>query len=114
MVKLLTEAWPRFTASPHIDLGRIVKHDVIWLGFTEDRFTRAWHASKAVDVARKITLPPTARVRRCVRCNSPMEDIYPESKWPAWVVGVRKNCICTGNWGEAKGKPAQSSGRDGG
>ena len=114
ILKLLTDVWPRFIAQPSVDLGRIVKHDIAWLDFTEDKFTRAWHATKVVDVVRKTPLPPGAKVRRCVRCNAAIEDIYPESKWPGWVLSSMKNCICLGNWGEVQGKPGQGSGRGSG
>ncbi|KAF2094468.1 hypothetical protein NA57DRAFT_46246 [Rhizodiscina lignyota] len=104
VVKLLKETWPKFIQAPGIDLGRIVKHDIAWLGFTEDRYTKMWQARHTVDVVRKIVLPNSAKVRRCTRCNSGMEDIVPGEKFPAWVIGSMKNCICLGNWGATGGE----------
>lgn len=105
IMKLLTETWPRFIQQPGFDLGRAVKHDVAWLGFTEDRYTRAWQARHVVDVVRKTVLPRDARVRYCARCGSGMEDIVPSERYPGWVIGSMKNCLCLGNWGivERKG-----------
>lgn len=118
--KLLADLWPRFLARPDVDLGRIIRHDVTWLGFVEDRYSRAWHARHLVDVLRKVVLsgaaPRAHAVRRCPRCASAMDDILPGPQWPAWVLMNMKNCVCLGNWGASErygGCEGEGGGDDG-
>lgn len=102
--RLLVDTWPRFLMQPVVDLGRIHKHDIAWLGFTEDRWTRRWHEKHVVDVLRKtVVMPGVAKVRRCARCGMYMEDILPGPQWPAWVMMNMKNCVCLGNWSNVEG-----------
>lgn len=107
--KLLTETWPNFISSPNVDFGAIYKHDIAWLGFTEDHYTQQWHKRHVVDIVRKTRMPigiegvRKFKIRTCTRCGSKMEDIQPSAQWPGWVIGNMKNCVCLGNWGEVEG-----------
>lgn len=100
LTRVITQTWPKFTQFPGVDLGRIYKHDVTWLNVTKDKWTRQWQKRHFVDVVRKEVLPSTVAKRTCARCGSRTEVIRPGPRWPAWVVGCMKNCICMGNWAD--------------
>lgn len=105
--RLLTDTWPKFVSSSNVNFGAIYKHDISWLGFTEDRYTKQWQRKHVVDVVKKTIMArggtDLRKIRYCTRCASGMEDIQPEPRWPGWVIGSMKNCICLGNWGKVEG-----------
>ena len=57
------------------DPGKIYTHDIAWLNLTDDKKTKLFHEKHIVDVIRKLPLASNARLRRCPRCASVMEDI---------------------------------------
>jgi mediator of RNA polymerase II transcription subunit 16 len=90
------------------DPGKIMGHDVVWLGLTDDKRTKQFLERQRVDIIRKLPLGKGAKMRRCTRCGSVMEDIQlqggPQSNQQPWVWQSQKNCVCFASWasGEVK------------
>lgn len=84
------------------DPGKIHNHDVAWLGLTDDKHTKMFHEKHTVDVIRKLPLAANAKLRRCPRCASVMEDIAlaggPSSNQQQWIWQSQKTCICFNSW----------------
>ena len=83
------------------DPGKIHIHDVSWLNFTDDKRTKAVNDRIIFDAVRKIPLSPSAKLRRCPRCVSVMEDLSLDqlkSPQPPWVLQNQKNCVCGSSW----------------
>ena len=90
-----------------IDRAGLYFHDLSWLGLSDDRASDQWRKAHRLDVIRKIGLPAGAKVKRCTRCCSVMEDAAPQKGTTSWLMSLWRNCVC-GNWWmeleEEKGK----------
>ncbi|KAF2430482.1 hypothetical protein EJ08DRAFT_235033 [Tothia fuscella] len=84
------------------DPGKIHGHDVLWLGLTDDKRMKAFLERQRVDVIRKLPLRVGARMRRCTRCGSVMEDIQAQvghgGVQQEWVSKNQKTCVCFASW----------------
>jgi mediator of RNA polymerase II transcription subunit 16 len=91
------------------DPGKIHVHDVAWLGLTDDKRTKQWQEKYNLDVIKKMPIAANAKLRRCPRCASVMEDVSimgaagvggqaapPQQQ--QWVYQSQKTCICFNSW----------------
>jgi mediator of RNA polymerase II transcription subunit 16 len=92
---LMTTTLPKLT--PELDIGKLYFWDTTWLALTprggeEPRY----------DALKKTPLREGARLRRCRRCNSAMEDVFatPEASrdLPPWLQAAQRQCVCTCAW----------------
>ncbi len=101
---LLTTTLPRLLAELP-DTSRIYFADLKWLGLHDDRATREWGRTRAVDVVRKVVLGAETRQRRCTRCAAVMEDLSPVGeRGEGWLMFAQKFCVCFGNWIAVEGE----------
>jgi hypothetical protein len=91
----MTTTLPKLT--PELDIGKLYFWDTTWLALTprggeEPRY----------DALKKTPLREGARLRRCRRCNSAMEDVFatPEASrdLPPWLQAAQRQCVCTCAW----------------
>jgi hypothetical protein len=91
----MTTTLPKIT--PELDIGKLYFWDTTWLALTprggeEPRY----------DALKKTPLREGARLRRCRRCNSAMEDVFatPEASrdLPPWLQAAQRQCVCTCAW----------------
>ncbi|KAL8781895.1 MAG: hypothetical protein Q9194_000088 [Teloschistes cf. exilis] len=86
-------------------------HDISWLGLSDDPESDRWREKHRLDVIRKIELPMHARIRRCTRCCSVMEDIAPPRGAAGWLINMWRSCICGNWWMGIKGEDETSNGK---
>ena len=88
--------------------GTVHNYEISWLGFTDDPRSRSLQDRVIIDVIRKVVLSKEAKLRRCLRCLSVMEDIQSQGPgWqshPPWVVNSQKNCVCFSGWAVEDGR----------
>jgi mediator of RNA polymerase II transcription subunit 16, fungi type len=83
-----------------VDPAKLYFHDVRWLGLTDDRASKQLLQEEQFDVHTKNLLAPDARVRKCMRCGSLLDDEYAK-KSPVnapFSIVLEKSCICAANW----------------
>ena len=95
---LLTQTMDRLHAE--MDPAKIYFHDVRWLGLTDDEASRMLLQKQKFDVHMKKPIGLKARLRRCTRCRSLMDDTPNQTRLPsaAWLALLEKSCICANNW----------------
>ncbi|KAL8643791.1 MAG: hypothetical protein Q9226_008118 [Calogaya cf. arnoldii] len=81
-----------------INRAELFFHDVSWIGLADDKASDQWRKEHLLDVVRKVVAPTTARVKRCTRCCSVMEDSAPQKGTTGWLVNMRRNCVCGNMW----------------
>ncbi|KAI4108005.1 MAG: hypothetical protein L6R37_001287 [Teloschistes peruensis] len=86
-------------------------HDISWLGLSDDPESDRWREKHRLDIIRKIELPMHARIRRCTRCCSVMEDIAPPRGAAGWLINMWRSCICGNWWMGIKGEDETSNGK---
>lgn len=80
-----------------INRATLYFHDISWIGLSDDRASDQWRKEHRLDIVRKIQVPTRAKVKRCTRCCSVMEDSAPQRGTTGWLVNMWRNCVC-GNW----------------
>ncbi|KAL8633552.1 hypothetical protein Q9189_000705 [Teloschistes chrysophthalmus] len=93
------------------NLADLFFHDISWLGLSDDPESDRWREKHRLDVIRKIELPMHARIRRCTRCCSVMEDIPPPRGAAGWLINMWRSCICGNWWMGIKGEDETSNGK---
>ncbi|KAL9587304.1 MAG: hypothetical protein Q9212_000351 [Teloschistes hypoglaucus] len=93
------------------NLADLFFHDISWLGLSDDPESDRWRGKHRLDVIRKIELPMHARIRRCTRCCSVMEDIPPPRGAAGWLINMWRSCICGNWWMGIKGEDETSNGK---
>ncbi|KAF2238203.1 hypothetical protein EV356DRAFT_440443 [Viridothelium virens] len=95
---LVGQAMERYRAE--MDPAKIYFHDIRWLGLTDDRASRMLLEEQKFDVHMKRLIGPKARLRRCTRCRSVMDDTPSKTKSPPgqWLTLLEKSCICGNIW----------------
>ena len=80
-----------------VNVAELYLTDFSWLGLTDDQSSKKWRQDHPLDAMRKTDLRKDARVRRCIRCASLMEDILPSTRQTV-LVSLQRNCFCGGSW----------------
>ena len=82
------------------DPAKIFFHDVRWLGLTDDQASKTFLKEQKFDVYTKKAIEPKARLKRCTRCRSLMDDTPNRTKvpLPTSLTLLDKLCICASNW----------------
>lgn len=80
-----------------INRAALYFHDISWIGLSDDKASDRWRKEHRLDIVRKIEVPTRAKVKRCTRCCSVMEDSAPQKGTTGWLVNLWRNCVC-GNW----------------
>ncbi|KAI9655337.1 MAG: mediator complex subunit [Bathelium mastoideum] len=95
---LLTSTMERLRSE--MDPAKIYFHDLRWLDLTDDQASEMLLEKQKYDVHMKKPIGPKARLRRCTRCRSLMDDTPNQSKVPsaAWLALLEKSCVCASNW----------------
>lgn len=95
LTTLMTTTLPKLT--PDLDIGKIYFWDTIWLHLQ----SRASEQPR-YDAMRKLPLKDGAKLRRCRRCNSAMEDLAITTEanrdLPPWLQVAQRQCVCTCAW----------------
>jgi mediator of RNA polymerase II transcription subunit 16 len=95
LANLMTTTLPKLT--PELDIGKLYFWDTTWLALTprggeEPRY----------DALKKVLLRDGARLRRCRRCNSAMEDLVATTEGnrelPPWLLAAQRQCVCSCAW----------------
>jgi mediator of RNA polymerase II transcription subunit 16 len=95
LANLMTTTLPKLT--PELDIGKLYFRDTTWLALTprggeEPRY----------DALKKVLLRDGARLRRCRRCNSAMEDLVATTEGnrelPPWLLAAQRQCVCSCAW----------------
>lgn len=95
LTNLMTVALPKLT--PDLDMGKLYFWDTAWL-----RLTTRGSEEPRYDALRKTLLKDGAKLRRCRRCNSAMQDIAATTEanlsLPPWLQAAQRQCVCTCAW----------------
>ena len=95
LTKLMTTTLPKLT--PDLDMGKLFFWDTAWL-----RLTTRGSEEPRYDALRKTPLKEGAKLRRCRRCNSAMQDVAPTTEanlsLPPWLQAASRQCVCTCAW----------------
>ncbi len=94
---LLTESLERLTGE--VDISDLYFLDVSPLGLSDDRGSDAWKKENSLDAIRKVTIAKDAKVRRCTRCCSVMEETTPMAGSSVWMFSMQRTCFCGSHWG---------------
>ena len=96
VVKLLFELLP--SLQEEVNETELYFQDVSRLGLTYDDYTRTQNQLKPVDAMTKSPLRRNGKVRRCTRCCSLMDEIWPQ-KNANFVSGLfARTCFCGSLW----------------
>jgi hypothetical protein len=95
LTHLMTTTLPKLT--PDLDMGKLFFWDTAWL-----RLTTRGSEEPRYDALRKTLLKEGAKLRRCRRCNSAMQDVAPTTEanlsLPPWLQAASRQCVCTCAW----------------
>jgi mediator of RNA polymerase II transcription subunit 16 len=95
LTNLMTNTLPKLT--PDLDMGKLFFWDTAWL-----RLTTRGSEEPRYDALRKTLLKEGAKLRRCRRCNSAMQDVAPTTEanlsLPPWLQAASRQCVCTCAW----------------
>lgn len=80
-----------------INRAALYFHDISWIGLSDDKASDRWRKEHQLDIVRKTEVPTRAKVKRCTRCCSVMEDSAPQKGTTGYLVNLRRYCVC-GNW----------------
>ncbi|KAI4283090.1 MAG: hypothetical protein L6R38_002443 [Xanthoria sp. 2 TBL-2021] len=80
-----------------INRAALYFHDISRIGLSDDKASDCWRKEHRLDIFRKIEVPTRAKVKRCTRCCSVMEDLAPQKGTTGWLVNLWRTCVC-GNW----------------
>ncbi|KAL8997228.1 MAG: hypothetical protein Q9169_003421 [Polycauliona sp. 2 TL-2023] len=92
---LLTKTLPSVRGD--INRAGLYFHDVSWIGLSDDKASDQWRREHRLDIVRKTVMPKQAKIKRCTRCCSVMEDSAPQKGATSWVINLWRTCVC-GNW----------------
>jgi mediator of RNA polymerase II transcription subunit 16 len=93
LINLMTNTLPKLTSD--LDMGKLYFWDTAWL-----RLTTRGSEEPRYDALRKTLLKDGAKLRRCRRCNSAMQDVTAEANLslPPWLQAASRQCVCTCAW----------------
>lgn len=95
LTNLMTTTLPKVT--PDLDMGKLYFWDTEWL-----RLTPRGSVEPRYDALKKTPLKEGAKLRRCRRCNSAMEDVAATTEanrdLPPWLQAAQRQCVCTCAW----------------
>ncbi|CAL8583760.1 hypothetical protein XPA_009378 [Xanthoria parietina] len=80
-----------------INRAALYFHDISWIGLSDDKASDRWRKEHRLDIVRKTEVPTRAKVKRCTRCCSVMEDSAPQKGTTGYLINLRRYCVC-GNW----------------
>jgi len=95
LTNLMSTILPKLT--PDLDMGKLYFWDTAWL-----RLTTRGSEEPRYDALRKTLLKDGAKLRRCRRCNSAMQDVAATTEanlsLPPWLQAAQRQCVCTCAW----------------
>ena len=112
---LFTRALPQLCDEMD-DPAKLYFRDYTWLGLSDDKRTQRYAQEHPVDILTKMPLRKGARLRKCPRCGSYMDDAMPTnpaavvaggaasssssrgSGMPLWMASLQKSCLCGSRW----------------
>lgn len=101
---LMTSTLPKLT--PDLDIGKLYFWDTAWLHL-RTRGGSGSGSGKAgktplYDALKKTPIREGAKLRRCRRCDSAMEDVAVTTEanrdLPPWLQAAQRQCVCTCAW----------------
>lgn len=94
---LFTELLERLKGE--VDMSDLYFLDVSPLGSSDDRGSDEWKKEISLDAIRKVKIGKDAKVRRCTRCCSVMEETAPMAGASVWMFTFQRTCFCGSHWG---------------
>lgn len=96
LAHLMTSALPKLT--PDLDIGKLYFWDTAWLSLQP----RGGTQKPLYDALKKTPIKEGAKLRRCRRCDSAMEDVAVTTEanrdLPPWLQAAQRQCVCTCAW----------------
>lgn len=89
---------PKF--GERVDGVKIFSTQTAWVGAGDESGNEqdSGRGGRIVDVVRKVDVSKGAKIRKCRRCGSLVEDLWEERGLMPWIYASQRSCVCLSHW----------------